>query len=136
MMKLNVTVRQGVTVQVEAETQKELFQLYAQAWEVFGEKVCGICHGDRIRPVWRTASNGKQSYDFPEYHCLNPECRARLSFGQHIEGGTLFPHRKLDANGKPDREAGSWGDHNGWTQYKGEPAGNAQPQPQQPAYRR
>ena len=90
MMKLNIPLKR-CTVQVEAETQKELFEEYAAAVEVFGERSCGLCNSDAIVPVVRTVTQGKEAYDFHELHCLNPQCRARLSYGVHKGGATLFP---------------------------------------------
>jgi hypothetical protein len=120
MLKLNVPLKR-CTVQVEAETQKELFEEYAAAVEVFGEQRCGLCKSEAIVPVVRNVTKGKESYDFQEMHCQNPQCRARLSYGVHKGGGTLFPHRRLDATGRPDRAAGEYGEHRGWTKYRGEP---------------
>jgi hypothetical protein len=119
MIRLTAEVREGVSVQIEAETQKDVFQQLAQQWEIFSEGRCGLCLGD-ARPKHRVVTVGTKSYDYHEYECENPDCRARLTFGQHADGsGTLFPHRKLLPNGKPDK-AGEWGSHRGWTKYRGE----------------
>src|ERR1700683_4973492 len=100
MLKLNVPLKR-CTVQVEAASQRELFTEYAAAVEVFGETHCGLCNSPEITPVVRTVVQGKESYDFYEMHCQNPQCRARLAFGVHKGGETLFPHRRLDASGRP-----------------------------------
>ena len=129
-MKAQVKVGPNILIEIEAETQKELFQEMASAFEVFGEKKCGLCGKDGIVPAHRSVTKGKKTYDYPEYHCSNPECRARLSLGTMLEGGQLFPIRKLTPEGKPNREEGTWGKHNGWTKYKGnpvEPEGDEQP---------
>jgi hypothetical protein len=48
-------------------------------------------------------------------------CRARLSLGtSNDEAAWLFPIRKLTAEGKPHRETGSYGPHQGWTMFRGE----------------
>jgi hypothetical protein len=120
MLKLNVPLKH-CTVQVEAESQRELFEQRAAAVEVFGEQRCGLCQSESIEPVFRTVTHGKDSYDFHEMQCRNPQCRARLSYGVHKGGKTLFPHRRLDATGRPDRADGEYGAHRGWTKYKGEP---------------
>jgi len=127
-MKSSYQVRPDLRVEVEAATQKDLFTALAQAREIFGETCCGLCGDTAIVPVARTVTQGKKVYDYHEWHCLG--CGARLSLGSHMEGGTLFPQRKLDAAGKPDREHGSNGDHRGWTHWRGEPsaaAGNGKP---------
>jgi hypothetical protein len=118
MLKLNIPLKR-CTVQVEAESQKELFEEYAAAVEVFGEQRCKLCGSESIVPVVRTVTQGKESYDFHEMHCQS--CRARLYYGIHKGGATLFPHRKLDPQGRPDRATGSYGEHKGWSHYKGEP---------------
>lgn len=121
------------SIEVEAETQKDLFQQMASAHEVFGEQKCGLCGSANIAPAWRTVTQGKKVYDYPEYHChgfvkdektgKNARCGARLSLGSMMEGGVLFPMRKLveegPEKGKPDREKGKFGSHNGWTRFKG-----------------
>lgn len=107
-------------IEIDAETPKELFQGLAATVEVFNEKACGLCKSEDIVPVWRTVTQGKKVFEYPEYHCQNPRCRARLAIGCNMEGGGLFPQRKLDAKGKPDRENGKHGSHNGWTTYKGD----------------
>jgi hypothetical protein len=118
-MKATIKIR-NLEIEVEGETQKDLFREIASATEVFGEAKCGACGCERITPHWRTVTQGKKVYEYPEYHCRNPECRARLSLGSSMEGGSLFPQRKLDAQGRPDRENGSYGKHQGWTVYRGE----------------
>lgn len=140
MLRLTAEVRPGVSVQVEAETQKELFQQYAGAWEVFSEPKCGLC-GSGIRPKYREVTVGKQVYDYHEYECLDPDCRARLGLGAHMAGGTLFPQRKLMPNGEPEvkkhREAGlsgTYGRHNGWTKYRGESSDQSDHDDSQPQH--
>jgi hypothetical protein len=126
-MKAQVKVSKHIILEVSAETQKGLFEEIAAAHEVFGESRCGCCDSEDIRPVYRKVTKGKKSYEYPEYHCEN--CRARLSLGCHLEGGTLFPQRRLLENGQPatgeDREKGKFGKHRGWTTWKGEPKGDA-----------
>jgi hypothetical protein len=134
MLKLNVPLRR-CTVQVEAETQVGLFEQWAAAVEVFGEHCCGLCHNENIVPVVRTVVCGKQEYQFHELQCQNAGCRARLSYGVHLGGETLFPHRRLDAGGRPDRAEGEYGPHGGWTRYKGTANvnGNGKPEAAAPA---
>lgn len=120
-MKAQIRLK-NVVVEVEGSTQKDLFTALAGASEVFGEEACGLCKGDKIRPVVRNVTSKKKDYTYYEFHCLNPKCRARLSIGVNLgDAGTLFPQRKLNKDGKPDRDEGTYGDHNGWTKYKGEP---------------
>ena len=118
-MKLIVPLAH-MTIEVEAETQKDLYREGAQATEVFGERTCGLCGEADIILAWRTVTQGKKVFEYPEWHCLNQRCGARLSVGCLMEGGGLFPIRKLTKEGKPSREHGTWGAHRGWTKYRGE----------------
>lgn len=109
-----------VELELEGDTQAELFREIASAEEVFGETHCSLCGCDNIRFVVRENSEGEP---FHEFHCT--KCPARLSLGQNRKGGGLFPIRKLIPSGpdagKPSRELGTYGQHNGWTKYKGRP---------------
>jgi hypothetical protein len=103
-------------IQVEGETQKDLFEGMAMAYEVFDETCCGLCGSTNIRPVVRIVDK----FRFYEYSCQEPGCWGKLTFGQSqdIEGG-LFPKRKLLENGKPHKD-GEYGPHKGWTKYRGD----------------
>jgi hypothetical protein len=117
-MKATFQVRSDLCVEVEAETQKDLFRELAAAAEIFGERQCGLCSSANIVPIFRTVTQGKKTFEYPEWACQ--ACGAKLAMGSMMEGGRLFPHRKLDASGKPDREHGTTGQHHGWTQYRGD----------------
>ena len=131
-MKASFQARPDLCVEVEGETHKDLFRELAGACEVLGERQCGLCESATIVPAYRTVTQGKKTFEYPEWHCLR--CGARLSMGCMMEGGRLFPHRKLDGSGKPDREHGAAGKHHGWTLFKGEPKDIATPEPaKQPA---
>ena len=123
---MKATVRlNNYLIEVEGETQKELFAEMARASEVFGESKCGLCGSQNIRPVVRCVTQGKKVYEYHEYHCQEQNCRARLALSQNMEGGTLYPVRKLLENGKPatgdDVVNGKYSKSNGWTKYRGEP---------------
>jgi hypothetical protein len=120
-VKANYKVRGNLIIEVEAETQRELFRELASLQEVFSEKRCGLCGCEAVIPVHRSVTVGKQTYEYCEWACTNTKCQARLSLGSMIEGGRLFPHRRLSANGKPDREKGTLDKHNGWSKYRGDP---------------
>jgi hypothetical protein len=137
-MEIQVKVNPTTIVTLEAAKQKDLFKLVASAYEVFGEKKCGLCGGTDIIPKWRvvTVLKGKktETYEFPEYRCQGrlkdgTFCGARLNLSTiNDDTGTIFPQRKLLANGKPpgkdDGDQAKYGSHNGWTRYKGEKADN------------
>ncbi len=112
-MKATVQGGAGVSLEVEGGNQKELFENIAAVSEVFGVQECGACHDKNFKFVVRNVDKeekGKtKSYRYYEYHCTNPKCRAKLAFGSHQEGSTLFPKRKDDE--------GKWLPNNGWTIY-------------------
>jgi hypothetical protein len=118
-MKATYTVRPGLSVEVEAPTQKQLFEELASAAEVFGELGCACCGGTDLAPYYRHVTQGKATFEYPEWRCLNPQCDARLSLGTTMEGGRLFPIRQLDAQGRASRKHGTHGEHRGWTKFKG-----------------
>lgn len=104
---------QNRQIEVEGNTQKELFAQMASTYEVFGEKKCGCCDSDDIKPAVRKVPDGKKVHEYYEYICN--KCGAKLQLGQSTDTETLFPKRKLDKDGKPDMENGKYGKHNGWS---------------------
>jgi len=85
-----VTVRSG-NVTVEAESQKELFETLAEYQEVFSISRCGGCHSpDDLRYSVRVQEDKKgKAHKYFELRC--GACFAKLPFGQHDNGKTLFP---------------------------------------------
>lgn len=124
-MKATVNTKQG-TIEVEGDTQAELFKEMAACQEVFNEDQCGLCGSKNIRMVVR---KNKDDEAFFEYQCQgsvkngdrHERCRGYLALGQNKKGGGLFPVRALDEKGKPDRANGKFGKHQGWSRYRGEP---------------
>lgn len=124
-MKVQIKPNKSTIVELDGETQKDLFEQMASAYEVFGERCCGLCGCEDIVPFWRVSTKqvGKKTeeYEYPEWHCRNPKCRARLTLSFNLEGGTMFPNRKLLPDGQPatgeKREQGQHGPHNGWTRW-------------------
>lgn len=104
-------------VKVEGESVKDLFKNAADADDVFGDAECGLCQSPNLRYVARPASDGKREFTYYEAQCR--DCGARLSFGQSQDTKNLFPKRKLNKNGEPDMENGSYGKHNGWHKFQG-----------------
>lgn len=106
-MKANFKSRDGrVVIEVQGETVKDLFRGLSQVYDVFeSESACGCCGGTSIRPVAREHEDN----EYYELACLNPDCGAKFSFGQHKKGNTLFPKRK-DENGAllPNRGWRKW----------------------------
>jgi hypothetical protein len=87
MAKVQVT---SGNVTVEAENQKELFETLAAYQEVFAIAACAGCGKSDLRYVVRRQADTKgKEHTYFELRCQS--CHAKLSFGQHTEGGTLFP---------------------------------------------
>jgi hypothetical protein len=106
-MSVTIKIKVGKQAVVEAEvgSVKEAIQALSPYYEVFGEAACGKCGSEQLAVNHREAGG----YDYYSLRCLS--CSCQLDFGQHQQGGTLFPKRKL-----PD---GSWDSQNqGWYHWK------------------
>jgi hypothetical protein len=80
------TKNSRITFEVTGETQKEIFRQISDLQEVFeAYDTCGLCNSTRI--VYRTRT--VEGNDFFELACL--DCSAEMPYGQHKQGGTLFP---------------------------------------------
>lgn len=108
-MKVKYNSNSGrLSVEVDGESQKDVFQQLASFQEVFDHSQCGKCGCSDLRFVVRTVDDNS----FHELHCQNAKCRARLAFGQHKgKDGTLFPRRK---------DGDQWLPNGGWTKYNPE----------------
>lgn len=103
-MKINYTNKtNNISVELNGETQRELFEQLASFQEVFDEAKCGKCGSDNVRFVTRNVDDNV----YYELRCL--DCGARLSFGVMKKGGGLFPKRK-------DADGGYLPDH-GWLKW-------------------
>lgn len=125
-----------MTVKVEGESQTELWDQASAACEVFGEGSCGVCGCEDIVPQTRKTAKDGEEFEYREWVCRNPECRATLSLGVKKKGGGLFPKRKLTESGAPDQEAGRHTKTRGWTRWRGEPKHDQEQPPEPPPLRR
>lgn len=101
---MRVTQSNGsITLEAVGDSHKDIFKQLCSLQEVFDQRTCGKCKETSLRFVVRNVEDN----DFFELHCN--ECRARLSFGQHKKGDSLFPKRK-DSDGE-------WLPNNGWMKY-------------------
>lgn len=101
-MKVNYTVPNGrVSVELEGNEQKEIFEKMASFHEVFSESLCGLCNSENVYPVVREVDENM----FYEMGCR--DCGARLAYGVHKKGGSLFPKRKGE-DGKYDVKNRGW----------------------------
>jgi len=105
MMKASYTSGK-ITVEIEFETQIELFQKLSNFQEIFEETTCGKCGSDNIRFQVRNVDDNL----YYELRCA--DCGAQLAFGVMKKGGRLFPKRK-------DKE-GKWLPNNGWVKWNPE----------------
>jgi hypothetical protein len=102
-------------VEVEGTTIKDLIKEIGPIAEILdADHACGKCLSTNIYPRCRTAQD---KYDYYELVCS--DCNARLSFGQHMDGGTLWAKR-ADKNG-------ALLDYRGWTIYQALPPGSGKP---------
>lgn len=93
-------------IEVEGSNIKELFEQIGPVAEVLdGDDSCGKCSSPHIFPRSREAQG------FVYYELVCSDCGAKLSFGQHKEGGTLWPKREDDNGNKLDNK--------GWHIYLG-----------------
>lgn len=111
-MKLNYTTFNGrLSVELEADSQVELWEKLAQFQEVFDNTTCVDSKGNKSEKVYFQVreNDGNKFY---ELVCLdedNPNLRfARRSFGVHRTGKTLFPKDKKwvkwDKESKEEKE--------------------------------
>lgn len=118
-MKVQVKVSKNVIVDAVGDTHKGIFEQIAELQEVFAclDEPCGKCNHTTHRVVVREDSKKRKYY---ELHCQNPSCRARLSFGQNMQGDSLYPRRKETEKksvmgGKLD--CGDYLPDNGWIKW-------------------
>lgn len=103
-MKVNYSTGNGrLSVELNAETQTDLFEQLAYFQEVFGETGCGKCGSENLRFQVRSVEDNL----YYELRCL--DCGAKLAFGAMKKGGRLFPRRKnKDGEWLPDRGWVKW----------------------------
>lgn len=112
-----------LTFEVEGDTQISLFEGLAEVdrtcREVFGEPCCGVCGSEnivfKVRDVEKEDPKTKKQkkYRYYEMQCQAKGCWAKLSFGQHQEGDTLFPKGRKN-------DDGTWNKARGWAKWEKE----------------
>ncbi len=91
--------------EIQGETIKDLFRGIGQLQEIFESgAACGACQSASIHMRTRTVEDN----EYFEMVCM--DCRARLEFGQHKKGGTLFAKRK--------GSDGQWLPNSGWKKWE------------------
>lgn len=92
--------------ELEAKSERDLFETIAHTQEVFDHD-CGKCGSSDVKLMVRVDGDDNKYY---EMKCN--KCNAKLSFGCHKKGETLFPRRQ-DGEGK-------WLPDNGWLKWDSE----------------
>ena len=106
-MKVNYKTGNGrISVEIEGDSQRDIFAEIARFQEVFEETKCGKCGSENLRFVVRNVDDNL----YYELKCL--DCGAKLAFGVMKKGGRLFPKRK-------DKE-GNWLPNGGWVKWNPE----------------
>lgn len=103
-----------LVIKVEGESIQDLFEKIGPVAEALdGDQCCGKCQSPQIYPRARKAQ------EFTYYEIVCSECGAKLSFGQHKKGGTMWPKREDDNGNKLDNR--------GWRIYLSLPAPEEHP---------
>ena len=92
-MEVTYTTHDGrMTAKIDGDDQKSIVEKIAAFSEVFEFEPCGKCDGTDIRfRVRKVADTKGKQHTYYEKKCFH--CGAKLQFGQHSEGGSLFPKR-------------------------------------------
>lgn len=98
-----------VWLEVDSNSVKDAMKELGPYEEVFSHSTCGACGSTNVVNQVREVDR----FTYYERSCT--DCRARLQFGQHQTGHTLFPKKK-------DSE-GNWLPNNGWTKWEGNSQG-------------
>ena len=97
---MKVTYTSGkISVEIEADTQIELFQQLANFQEIFAETKCGKCGSEHTKYVCRL---DKDENDWLEVVCQ--ECRAEVIFGRAKKGGVIYPKIRWDQLSEKQQE--------------------------------
>lgn len=111
-MKLLYTTRNGrMQVELEGKSQADIFEQLATFQEVFENTEC-VRNGKKSDNVKFVVREDNEENKYYELVCqdTDPELRyAKLAFGQHKKGGSLFPRRKDKDN--------KYLPNNGWVIY-------------------
>lgn len=105
-MKIRCTTHNGLyTMETEVSDQKAAVEEIAAFQEVFGEEACGKCGCKNLHFAVREVDGNT----FYEMRCQKKGCGAKLAYGAHKTGKTLFPKRRDDE--------GNWRGSSGWVKW-------------------
>ena len=125
-MKAQVKLNDKITFEVEADTEKSMFQEIARAQEIFTHNECGRCKCKEVKFVSRKDPDDN---DWLEVVCQDMSCRAKVIFGVAKKGGVIYPKIKWDQLSEKQQEQRAdekqYADqhygylpNNGWFQFK------------------
>jgi len=88
-------------IDIEGEEMVDIFEKIGHVQDVFDETKCIKCGNENLK---FTIRRNKDDDPFYELRCGDIKtCGAKLQYGPHKKGGTLFPKRKdADGNFLPD----------------------------------
>lgn len=119
-MKATIKVTPNLSIDVEADSAKAVFEGISDAQATFEDSECGACKGKDIKYVVREVEDNK----FYEIHCMNYKCRAKICYGHSKDGKKMYPKRyEVDGKGKAkkDKDGKSiYLPNNGWVKYVAE----------------
>lgn len=104
-MKVVLKITDRLVFEIDGKSQKDIFEQLASIQEVFSFTKCEKCQSTDLKFVVREVEGNK----FYELRCQNRQCRARLSFGSHKVGETLFAKKKDGG--------GNWLADSGWVRW-------------------
>ena len=111
-----------LVIEVEGNSIKDLIEQIGPIAEVLdGDDVCGKCSSPHIYPRARDAKKKTDGKLVTYYELVCSDCGAKLSFGQHSGGGTLWAKR-TDDQGNPL-------EHRGWRLYRALPPSSTESDP-------
>ena len=86
-----------ITIELEADKIKDLFEDVAHAQEVFGSLTCGGCNGVNVK-LKVTGGKNKKGVPFKNYTAVCNDCHLILVFGQK-GADELWPKNKREDGG-------------------------------------
>lgn len=90
---VKVNVRAGCQIEASVDTPKQLVKILSEFGEVLTEMTCKDCNSAEIKYDHRVHDGN----DFYGMKCLR--CGAKMEFGQHKTGNTLFAKRDKGKSG-------------------------------------
>lgn len=114
-MKAVFKLNDRLTLELDAESPKGLFEKIAEYSATFEDTECGACKSKALQYTVREVEDNK----FYEIHCT--KCGCKVSYGHAKDGKKMYPKRgETDAKGKVKKDKDGKGiylPNNGWVKY-------------------